>query len=200
MLDAFQPVVQLADLFVMLSEVVVILVQPGINIGELRFVSGLAAEDSGKLLVVFGQGERGSIQRWPGNLRRFGAGLVRVERAGSLFEALGADAGEPLFDRLGFGRRDGLDDAQQGLGIRCVRTVILSVGRPHFQLLAKCQQLTEPFVLYAAFHVSPIHTGSWRICQQADHVNDAEEPAVVVPEAADGAVGLFFDEREAGVV
>ncbi len=52
-----------------------------------------------------------------------------------LLQAFAPDLGQPLFERLGLGAGNALDDAQQRLLIGCVGQALLAVRRFHFQLL-----------------------------------------------------------------
>ena len=64
-------------------------------------------------------------------------GKLRVD---DFLNALTPDHSQPHFERLGLFGRDGLDDAQQLLGIRDIRKAALAIGGFHFQLVTICHQ------------------------------------------------------------
>lgn len=54
---------------------------------------------------------------------------------------------EPEFEGFGFGRRDGLDEPKQLLGIRDIGEALLPVGRGHFQSVTICNGLAATLLV-----------------------------------------------------
>lgn len=63
----------------------------------------------------------------------------------------------------------------------------LAINGAYLQLSTICREFTKALILNARLHGRPM--SAWRVAigQHCDHVNDAEEPAPVVPDAPDDA-------------
>ncbi len=118
-----------------------------------------------------------------------------------LLEALSPDAGQPLLEWLGFGARNRLDDAQQGLRVSAIGLTELAVRRAEFQLHDFCVRFGKSLILCQfALEVTPVVTRDLGIGQEADHVNHAVEPLAIMPHAADVLCRLLIEDGGCAVV
>ncbi|MBV6504889.1 MAG: hypothetical protein ILNGONEN_00444 [Syntrophorhabdaceae bacterium] len=102
-----------------------------------------------------------------------------------------ADARQPAFERLGLGRGDGLDQAQDALGVPALEFLRPS-GRRKLQgkggdklspPLKSLAQIRIPFA-----HLLPVIGRIWGIRQGSNDVRNDKPPFVVVKRAADFAL------------
>lgn len=100
--------------------------------------------------------------------------------------------GEGAFERFGFGGWDGLDQAEELLGIGDIGHALFAVGGGHFQTVTIRHGFIafffEPFL-----ELPPIGTRLHAICEDGDHIDDGELPFLGfgVPSAAN----LFFFKK-----
>lgn len=111
------------------------------------------------------------------------------------FEAFVADPCQPEFERLRFGRWDGLDEPEKLLGVRHVGEALPAVVGGHFQSVTICNGLIA-LIEQPLLHDPPIDLRIRASGQHGDDVGDGEIPLFFgfVPGAAD----LFFFKQDDG--
>ena len=75
----------------------------------------------------------------------------RQLRVDCFLDPLPTDLRQPELERFGFRRGNGLDDAQELLGVGYVSQALFAVCCSHFQLLTICKQLPCAFIFQAFF-------------------------------------------------
>jgi len=105
-------------------------------------------------------------------------------------KALVADFGKPELGGFCLGRRDGLDEAHELLGVSDIRHALLSVVGVHFQPVTTCNGFVS-FIFKKLLHHPPIDLGIGTLGQDGDNIDDGEHPffLVGVPSATD----FFFE-------
>jgi len=109
-----------------------------------------------------------------------------------------SDPGEPALEGLGLGGRDGLDDAENCLGIGAVCKPLFSVGSKHFQLSDFFGHFSVAFLKQFLFQVAPVLTRAITASKNLDNINDREPPLAIVdgfpdlPAFKDGKFRDFF--------
>ena len=93
---------------------------------------------------------------------------------------------QPAFERFRFGRRDGLNDTEQGFRIGAIGIPLFSVGRGKFQPYDFFVRLLRARLLsQLPLEVRPVTLGDGRFGKNAHHVDDRKPPLLVMPSAAD---------------
>ena len=92
------------------------------------------------------------------------------------------------------GGRDGLDEAEELLGVRHVGEAMLAVSSGHFQTVTICNGFIS-LVREAFFHDSPIDLRIGTFGEHGNDIDDGEIPFLLrlVPRAADV---LFFKQDD----
>jgi len=102
------------------------------------------------------------------------------------FDAFVADFGQPLFERFGLGRGDGLDNTQKSFCISAICCVFFAIRRCYFELYDYSVQLEEAFLFQFSFQIAPISSGIIALCQNLDYIHYRKIPLLLfsVPMAA----------------
>ena len=107
-----------------------------------------------------------------------------------------ADFGQPALEGFGFGGCDGLDEAENLLGVSDIGHALLAVGSGHFQTVTICNGFIS-FIRETLFQDTPINWGIRAIGQNGKDIDDGEYPFFLagVPSAANL---FFFEEGDGG--
>ena len=101
-----------------------------------------------------------------------------------------------LYRGFRFGGWDGLDEAENLLGVGDIGHALLAVGSGHFQTVTICNGFIS-FIRETLFQDTPINWGIRAIGQNGKDIDDGEYPFFLagVPGAADL---FFFEEGDGG--
>ena len=104
--------------------------------------------------------------------------VYRQLRVNRFFHALPTNLCQPELERLGFGRRNGLDDAQKLLGVSNISQTLFAVCCGHFQLVTRCNRfitlILQPFL--GDFPIISRRLVIRLVGQYPYHIHDRKEP------------------------